>query len=102
MEQVLANSMEELIRGPLVRPLDPKTGITARDYMDAINLNIMPSLSLVYDKLSSIAEVIEPEREKDEAFVYLSVLHNSIVLLDRMGEEALKDYFQRRERRDET
>jgi hypothetical protein len=83
-------TMEDLLRGPIVRCFKPENGITATDYTNAIDLHVIPALALAYGEILELSSEMD-DNNREEASVYLSVMRNAIILLARMGDEVI-DY----------
>lgn len=81
-----ANTMEDLLRGPFIRPSDPEKGITAIDFVNAIDLHVIPPLVHAYSDLVELCDGLN-EQNRQEAGAHLSTIRNSIAIIARMGEE---------------
>jgi hypothetical protein len=88
-------TLEDGMRGLIIR-FDPAAGITADRVGDAIDLHVIPPLTIAH---SELCEMItgDPinDNERERAWGYLAIIQIAIILLARIGEEAQKD-FQRR------
>lgn len=82
-------TMGDLISGNLIT-FDSKEGMTAVDFMNAIDLHCMQPLILAYDELDEIVNELPDNNLRGKAFGYLAVIRNAIILLDRMGKEAMR------------
>ena len=77
--------------GVLIRPIDPAKGITARDYLDALDLHVKEPLRVAYLELcSSINEL--PKVEMERADSYLSIQRAAFMLWEQMDKKVLEDY----------
>ena len=79
----------------LIRPLDTDKGITARDYLDALDLHVKEPLRVAYLELcESINEL--PKVEMKRADSYLSIQRAAFMLWEQMDKKILEDYQTRR------
>jgi len=95
MGQRETKTLEDGMRGPIIR-FDPEDGITADKVGDAIDLCVIPPLTIAH---SMLCEMITGDpmdiNERERAWGYLAIMQNAIVMLARIGEEAQKDFMQR-------
>lgn len=95
MEQKKVKTLEDRMRGPIIR-FDPEVGITADKVGDAIDIHAISPLTIAH---SELCEMItgDPmdDNERERAWDYLAIMHNAIIMLARIGEEAQKDFLQR-------
>jgi hypothetical protein len=96
MGQREAKTLEDGMRGPVIR-FDPENGITADKVGDAIDLYVIPPLTIAHNMLCEMITG-DPmnDTERERAWGYLAIMKNAILMLNRIGEEAQKDFSQRR------
>jgi len=95
MGQRETKTLEDGMRGPIIH-FDPEAGIKVDNVADALDMHIIPPLTIVH---SELCEMITGDPmngcERERAWGYLAIMQNAIVILTRIGEEAQKDSMQR-------
>jgi hypothetical protein len=88
MEQEKLNTLEGRLRGPLIS-FEREKGVTVHDVNDAIDLHVIPPLTICYNELREmITGDPMDDIERERAWGYLAILRNAIAMLIRIEEEA--------------
>lgn len=89
-------TLEDGMRGPIIR-FDTKDGITVEKVGDAIDIYVIPPLTIAHGVLCEmITGDPMDDNERELAWGYLAIMQNAIIMLTRIEEEARKDFQQRR------
>jgi len=97
MNQEKIITAEDRLRGPMIRCLDEATGITATEFMNAIDLHIIPPLVHAYSDMCELSGSYDNDRDWEEANAHLATIRNAIILLARMEDEVMSDRRQRQD-----
>ena len=79
----------------LIRPIDPAKGITARDYLDELDLHVKEPLQVAYVEICELISEL-PKVEMERADGFLSIQRAAFMLWEQMDKKVLEDYQKQR------